>query len=245
MFTLTLGGKLFLAPICDDPQRVLDLGTGTGIWAIDFADQYPSASVVGNDLSPIQPRNIPPNVQFEIDDFCSEWAYTKESFDYIHARCLYGSVADYSALYSEVLKHLKPGAWFEQVEMSVVPQSEDGSIKGTPFETWGPIAIEAGDKFGKSLRIEAESKDRMKAAGFEDVSCQTFKWPIGGWSRDQRMKEIGKFNALMWNTGMEGWAMHLFTKYLHVSTRHCFRLECSISKALHSGQLRKCLPCVL
>jgi ubiquinone/menaquinone biosynthesis C-methylase UbiE len=34
--TLT-GGKLYLAPILN-PQRVLDLGTGTGIWAIDFAE---------------------------------------------------------------------------------------------------------------------------------------------------------------------------------------------------------------
>lgn len=30
-----LDGKLYLAPI-KEPQRVIDLGTGTGIWAIDF-----------------------------------------------------------------------------------------------------------------------------------------------------------------------------------------------------------------
>lgn len=28
--------KLFLAPIGPSPQRVLDIATGTGIWAIDF-----------------------------------------------------------------------------------------------------------------------------------------------------------------------------------------------------------------
>lgn len=27
----------------------------TGIWAIDFADEYPSADVLGNDLAPSQP----------------------------------------------------------------------------------------------------------------------------------------------------------------------------------------------
>ena len=55
VFRLLLGGSLFRAPITKHPQRVLDIGTGTGIWAIDFADEFPSAEVIGNDLSPIQP----------------------------------------------------------------------------------------------------------------------------------------------------------------------------------------------
>ena len=37
MFLLLLGGDLYTAPL-DKPQRVLDVGTGTGIWAIDFAE---------------------------------------------------------------------------------------------------------------------------------------------------------------------------------------------------------------
>jgi hypothetical protein len=36
MFSLILGGRLFLAPISEHPQRILDLGTGTGLWAIDI-----------------------------------------------------------------------------------------------------------------------------------------------------------------------------------------------------------------
>jgi hypothetical protein len=35
-------------------ETVLDIGTGTGAWAIDFADEYPKAEVIGTDLSPIQ-----------------------------------------------------------------------------------------------------------------------------------------------------------------------------------------------
>lgn len=50
MFKLVLGGKLFLAPIQPGPLRVLDIGTGTGIWAIDLADQFPSAELVCHDL---------------------------------------------------------------------------------------------------------------------------------------------------------------------------------------------------
>jgi cyclopropane fatty-acyl-phospholipid synthase-like methyltransferase len=37
MFLILLGQKLHLAPI-RDPQRILDLGCGTGIWCIDMAE---------------------------------------------------------------------------------------------------------------------------------------------------------------------------------------------------------------
>jgi hypothetical protein len=37
-----LEGKLHWAPIGPNPQRVLDIGTGTGIWAIDFGKAHES-----------------------------------------------------------------------------------------------------------------------------------------------------------------------------------------------------------
>lgn len=54
LFNLTFNGKLFLTPIPESKKlgRVLDLGTGTGIWAIDFADTHQESEVVGVDLSP-------------------------------------------------------------------------------------------------------------------------------------------------------------------------------------------------
>lgn len=49
MFLLLLDRKLHMAPV-ENPQRILDMGTGTGIWAIDAANEYPEAEVVGVDL---------------------------------------------------------------------------------------------------------------------------------------------------------------------------------------------------
>jgi len=71
LFLLTLSGDLYNAPIKNLPGGVhnaLDIGTGTGIWAIDFATEFPAANVVGTDLSPIQPEFVPPNCHFEVDD---------------------------------------------------------------------------------------------------------------------------------------------------------------------------------
>lgn len=35
---LLLSNKLHLAPIGDHPHQILDIGTGTGIWAIDAGE---------------------------------------------------------------------------------------------------------------------------------------------------------------------------------------------------------------
>jgi ubiquinone/menaquinone biosynthesis C-methylase UbiE len=37
VYRLVQGGRLHVAPI-SNPQRVLDMGTGTGLWALDFAE---------------------------------------------------------------------------------------------------------------------------------------------------------------------------------------------------------------
>lgn len=55
MIRLTMNGKLFYAPIGDKPSRILDVGTGTGIWAIDVGDEYPNTEIIGTDISPTQP----------------------------------------------------------------------------------------------------------------------------------------------------------------------------------------------
>jgi len=134
---LLLDGELFLAPITKQPMHVLDLGTGTGIWAIDFADRYPSAEVLGTDLSPTQPSMVPPNVRFEIDDFTEPWLYKKDHFDFIHIRSLFGCVADWPAFYKECYDHLQPGGYIEQLEFSVVPKSDDGTVTpGSIYDRW-------------------------------------------------------------------------------------------------------------
>lgn len=84
---MLLGGNLYVAPLNPESvHRVLDCGTGTGIWALDFGETHPAAQVIGVDLSPIQPSWVYSNVKFEVDDLEKPWTWPEEYFDFIHCR---------------------------------------------------------------------------------------------------------------------------------------------------------------
>ena len=89
--------------------------TGTGIWAIDFADEHPSAEVIGTDLSPIQPSWVPPNLKFVIDDAEYDWVDSSK-FDFIHLRTLGGSIKDIPRLLQQAYQNLAAGGWIEWQE---------------------------------------------------------------------------------------------------------------------------------
>lgn len=65
-----MDGQLHLAPFTQEnpPTKILDIGTGTGLWAVEMGDEYPSAHIIGTDLSPVQPALVPPNVRFFVED---------------------------------------------------------------------------------------------------------------------------------------------------------------------------------
>ena len=107
LFALTFDGRLFTAPIPKDRtlHRVLDVGTGTGIWAIDFADEHPESLVFGIDLSPIQPSMIPPNVTFQVDDLEEQWTFT-EKFDLIYSRMMSGAIANFPKLFQQSFEYV-------------------------------------------------------------------------------------------------------------------------------------------
>ena len=95
-----LEDRLYLAPL-DRPKNVLDLGTGTGLWAMDFADQHEdTAHVRGIDLSPVTRKEYQNNVEFQVDDMQEEWTYPVK-FDFIHFRSMFASISDWTALYKK------------------------------------------------------------------------------------------------------------------------------------------------
>lgn len=206
--TIACEDRLFLAPLEKDKiQRVLDVGTGTGVWAIDFADEFPEAEVIGTDISPIQPTWIPPNLKFEIEDCTRPWTFAASSFDYIHLRWLIGSIIDWDELFAQAYAACRPGGWVESFEPSPILESDHVQIpEDSALHQWGKFCVEAGKILGRTFTVMNDNLQRkgMEAAGFVDLQEFEFKAPFGPWPKDPRLKELGAIAQLAFDSDIEG-----------------------------------------
>ena len=65
----------------------VDIGTGSGRWVVEVAEEYPLALVYGTDLSPIQPRDdLPENAEFRLMDVTEGLDFKSASTDLVHSR---------------------------------------------------------------------------------------------------------------------------------------------------------------
>ncbi|KAI9679520.1 MAG: hypothetical protein M1817_005542 [Caeruleum heppii] len=211
---LSYDNKSFFAPIGDAPQAILDIGTGTGIWAIDVADEYPSAVVTGTDLSPIQPRWVPPNVKFEVDDVEQEWTYNDDHFDLIHTRIMNGSIRNWPVLFQRI--KCKPGGWVECQELDVDARTDDGSLpKDSYIKKWCENQQAAAKIAGVTLRISGDIlKEQMMQAGFTNIVIRNFRLPIGPWAAEEQKREIGAAQLVAMLEGIQGLTLALWTRFL-------------------------------
>jgi ubiquinone/menaquinone biosynthesis C-methylase UbiE len=221
MFLLLNDNKLFHAPL-ENPQSVLDVGTGTGIWAIDFADQFPSARVVGIDLSPIQPEWAPPNCKFELDDAELDWTFKENEFDFIHIRYMIGSIKNWQRLYQQAFRALKPGGWIEHSEFRAETGCDDGSVPEDSIYDWWTkkLLIPSGEKLGKTFTPTKDNLHvkNLREAGFTGaLHTKDYKVPLGPWPVDAKLKEIGLFNQATMEQGLEGFGLLLGTQIMGFS----------------------------
>ncbi|KAG8919091.1 hypothetical protein FRC01_001481, partial [Tulasnella sp. 417] len=120
LFPRDAGVEDLLSPRSDGQRlRVLDIGTGTGAWAIDVALQYPHVEVVGLDLAPVKLGSpIPANCTFILGD-ASAGLKSYGRFDVVHARAILQGVKDYAALFKDVSEVLSPGGVFLTLEAEI------------------------------------------------------------------------------------------------------------------------------
>lgn len=192
-------------------KRILDAGTGTGIWAIDIADKHPEATVIGVDLSPIQPGWLPPNCQFEVDDLEEEWTF-RHPFSLMFFRSMIASFKDWSFVLKQAFEHLEPGGCIE-IQDNVYPlASDDNTITGTNILRWSELMVQAADKIGRPITVAPYFKSMLADAGFIDIVATRKKIPTGTWPKDPHYKELGIWSRLILLEGIEGISLGLLEK---------------------------------
>ncbi|TVY74425.1 putative methyltransferase tdiE [Fusarium oxysporum f. sp. cubense] len=191
LFLLTFDERLHAAPLPKTLNRAFDAGCGTGIWAIEFADEHPECEVIGVDLSPIQPSVIPPNASFYVDDLEEPWDYSNK-FDFVFARFLTGSILDWPKFFSESYNNLNPGGRIEMIDIIYPLLSDDDTLtKDSALSKWSELLHDIFTKNGRSMDSALKYKDQLEAAGFVDVNIVKRKWPLNRWPKDPKHKQIG------------------------------------------------------
>ncbi|POR38157.1 Uncharacterized protein TPAR_01635 [Tolypocladium paradoxum] len=224
---LVLDGQLGLAPV-KSPKHALDVATGTGIWAIQYAEQNPTCNVVGTDLSSIQRKASVPNCSFVQQDVeHGDWGFSQK-FDYIHLRFVLSCFDDTKTVIRKAFDNLAPGGYIEFHDVATETVDPDGTVKGTGFERWLGLAKAGAQKLGRDLTKPLRYKDWCREVGFVDVREEVFPLPCGPWAKDPKMKKIG----LYWRHNQLALigAMNKFLELADVSRAEIRELEEQVRK---------------
>ncbi|EFQ34885.1 methyltransferase domain-containing protein [Colletotrichum graminicola M1.001] len=234
----TIGNRLFLAPIDEaKTHRILDVGTGTGIWSMEMGDLFPKAEILGNDLSAIQPDWVPPNVKFEIDDVESEWV-NDQKYDFIFSRYLSGSLADWPTYVRRVYENLSPGGWAEFQDWSFQMTSDDGSLEGTDLQRWVNLFMDASRAFGRDAQVGPKLEGLVRDnTGLINIHHLPYKIPAGPWAKDPYLKDIGMCNLIQILDGLEGFSMKLLCGALGWTKEEVILLLAGVRNDLKSGKV--------
>ncbi|ETS73815.1 hypothetical protein PFICI_14761 [Pestalotiopsis fici W106-1] len=194
LYEIILDGRLALAPI-ESPHYALEIGTGTGIWAIDFAEQHPTCHVVGTDLSLIQAAPRTSNCQFFLENSeTQDWLFPFR-LDYVHLRSMGPCFTDIRTVFHKAYNHMSAGGWIEVQDGIWEIFSTDGSHRGSAMERWLDLIKVGALSQGRDMSKVRRAKEYLLEAGFTNICDIQIPAPTSPWAKDKRLKRIGYYNG--------------------------------------------------
>jgi SAM-dependent methyltransferase len=175
---------LYAAPL-KNPATILDVGTGTGRWAMDMAQAFPRAQVVGLDVNPPPADEQaglghdvrPPNYSFAPGNVLEGLPFEDGTFDFVHMRLLFTAIpADrWPFAISELARVTRPDGWVESVETT-------GLFNGGPhvdlMMSW---IAQLSARRGVNLLHGARAAEFMDVAGLRNVGASRANLATGAW----------------------------------------------------------------
>ncbi|HET9110036.1 MAG TPA: class I SAM-dependent methyltransferase [Ktedonobacterales bacterium] len=177
----------YLAPL-NAPRDVLDVGCGTGRWAIEMAAEFRSANVIGVDVAPPAVGEGGPltadNYTFVRGNVLERLPFADNSFDFTHQRYLILAIPTqrWPQVIAELLRVTRPGGWVELIET----EPPSGAPALDQLAEWGRrLMSRRGIDFSMAGQVGA----LLEAGGAREVTARPLTIPVG--------KPGGRIGAMM------------------------------------------------
>ena len=183
-----------------NPDRILDIGCGTGAMCLHLAKAHQSAwSIIGVDLSDVDmPQSQKPtNVSFIQGNFkdlaASHPDLAANSFDFVFSRMLVFGMTDWPGYIAQAVSLLKPGAWLELQDVDIMAYNEDRTLRSKSWE-WHRNQQQAFSALGLDIEVGSKLEGYMQAAGLVDVQVTEYRWVFGHWEGHPETDLIGEYS---------------------------------------------------
>ncbi|KAL8393748.1 hypothetical protein RB595_003479 [Gaeumannomyces hyphopodioides] len=216
LYKVTFDDRLCQCPKNDGARHVLDIGTGVGAWALEYADRHPEAQVDGVDLSPIQPTFVSANCRFLIDDIENDWVFS-DSFDFIFARAMLATwgIESWERIAASAFENLEPGGYFEIQDTKLPVRCDDGTLpKESHLVRWSELMQQASVLAGRPCDLTPKLAGVLERAGFVSITVTRRYWPHAPWPKDKRLRYLGLWAQHVCMADLESICLRLFTRFL-------------------------------
>lgn len=186
MLRYTMKGN-YAAPL-RQPHDILDVGCGTGRWAMEIAHDFPQANVIGTDIVEPQAESAaslghgldqrPENYLFMQGNILEHLPFPDASFDYVHMRFLFLAipVQQWPAVVQELARVTRHGGWIEIAETVFLGPEERFSASSNTFLQWLNLLV---SKRGIDTQAGSHIEQYMQTAGLQRIVSKEFPLPLG------------------------------------------------------------------
>ncbi len=180
-----IGGN-FIARV-RQPAAILDVGSGSGRWAMEMASAFPSARVIGLDLVPpaVDESQVlgqgldqrPSNYSFAPGNVLEGLPFPDATFDFVHQRLLITAIPKdrWPAVIAELVRVTRPGGWVELAECGV-PEDGGPGYMGL-WGTWIEFLLTRNVDFTLGHTVG----QMLTQGGLTNVSQRELYFPMGAW----------------------------------------------------------------
>ncbi|KAF1813552.1 S-adenosyl-L-methionine-dependent methyltransferase [Eremomyces bilateralis CBS 781.70] len=208
-------GSLYIAPV-PNPSRVLDCGYGQGNWAVRMAEYFEDSEVHGIDIYPISLPDEPENLELFCDDLNSRLTetYQQNYYDLIHSRFVQSGIKTrrWPTYAKDLARLTRRGGYVQMAEWYLNFQSDSGRLTESHALTqWYTLYQGACQQMNRNPRVGRELRRYLQDAGLQDIHDFCYRVPIGAWSAEPALQEIGRQALENFIPLLESHAIYPFT----------------------------------